>query len=181
MRCVIGEARPGADHATASFASVTGREEDLVAQQARLADLTVVPHPDAGEDVSSSDALHAVLFDSGRPVLISPQVAPATIGTPRLPGLERHRRSRPPRRLAALPWMQRAEAVRILSAEGYQRRGPGAPELAAYLALHGVHADIEMFQLGRQLGRRRLAGGGAASSAATCWRWAPIRIRGCAS
>src|SRR6201991_757263 len=56
-------------------------EEALVAQQARLADLTVVPHPDAGEDVSSSDALHAVLFDSGRPVLISPQTAPTTIGS----------------------------------------------------------------------------------------------------
>ena len=52
-----------------------------MAQQARLADLTVVPHPDAGEDVSSSDALHAVLFDSGRPVLISPQPPPPTIGT----------------------------------------------------------------------------------------------------
>jgi nucleotide-binding universal stress UspA family protein len=47
---------------------------------------------------------------------------------------------------AALPWLQRAEAVRILSAEGYQRRGPAAPDLAAYLALHGVHADIVMFQ-----------------------------------
>ncbi len=50
---------------TASFAAVTGREEDIVAQQARLADLTVVPHPEAGEDVSSSDALHAVLFELG--------------------------------------------------------------------------------------------------------------------
>ena len=42
--------------------------------------------------------------------------------------------------------MQRADAVRILSAEGYQRRGPGAPDLAAYLALHGVHADILNFK-----------------------------------
>src|SRR5579871_6042755 len=65
---------------TASFAAVTGREDDLVAQQARLADLTIVPHPEAGEDVSSSDALHAVLFDSGKPVLIAPQIAPAAIG-----------------------------------------------------------------------------------------------------
>ena len=78
---VVQEAHWGSDHATASFAAVTGREEDIVAQQARLADLTVVPHPDAGEDVSSSDALHAVLFDSGRPVLISPQQSPADIGT----------------------------------------------------------------------------------------------------
>lgn len=41
--------------------------------------------------------------------------------------------------------MIEAEAVRILSADGYQRRGPAAPELAAYLALHGINADIVMF------------------------------------
>src|SRR5579883_1189196 len=129
---------------TASFAAVTGREEDIVAQQARLADLTVVPHPEAGEDVSSSDALHAVLFDSGKPVLIAPQIAPAAIGTRICLGWNGTAESASAV-TAALPWLQRAEAVRILSAEGYQRRGPAAPELAAYLALHGVHADIEMF------------------------------------
>src|SRR6185312_2836539 len=116
----LSEARSGVDHATASFAAVTGREEDIVAQQARLADLTVVPHPDAGEDVSSSDALHAVLFDSGRPVLISPQVAPTTIGT-RVCLAWNGTAESASSALAALPWMQRAEAVKILSAEGYQR------------------------------------------------------------
>jgi nucleotide-binding universal stress UspA family protein len=141
----LSEARPGVEHATASFASVTGREEDLVAQQARLADLTVVPHPDAGEDVSSSDALHAVLFDSGRPVLVSPQVASTTVGSRVCLGWNGTAESASAV-YAALPWLQRADAVRILSAEGYQRRGPGAPDLAAYLAMHGVHADIVMFQ-----------------------------------
>ncbi len=47
---------------------------------------------------------------------------------------------------AALPWSATAPTRWILSAEGYQRRGPAAPDLAAYLALHGVHADIVMFQ-----------------------------------
>ena len=142
---IVQEARPGSDYATASFAAITGREEDLVAQQARLADVTVVPHPDAGEDVSSSDALHAVLFDSGRPVLISPRVAPTMIGTRICLGWNGTAESASAV-LAAIPWLQRAEAVRILSAEGYQRRGPAAPELVTYLALHGVHADIVMFQ-----------------------------------
>src|SRR5215813_4032131 len=141
---VVREAHPGLDHATASFASVTGREEDIVAQQARLADLTVVPHPDAGEDVSSSDALHAVLFDSGRPELISPRTAPSAIGNRICLGWNGTAESASAV-YAALPWLQQAEAVRILSAEGYQRRGPAAPDLAAYLALHGVHADIVMF------------------------------------
>ena len=142
---VVQEAYPNAGHASASFAAVTGREEDIVAQQARLADLTVVPHPDSGEDVSSSDALHAVLFDSGRPVLISPQVAPTTIGT-RVCVAWNGTAESASSVLAAMPWMQKAEGVAILSADGYQRRGPGAPELSAYLALHGVHASTVTFR-----------------------------------
>ena len=142
---VVGEPRPGTATATASFAAVIGREEDLVAQQARLADLTVVPHPEAGEDVSSSDALHAVLFDSGRPVLLAPQVAPATVGTRICLGWNGTAESASAVS-AVLPWLKRAEAVRILSGDGYQRRGPAAPELAAYLALHEVEADMVTFQ-----------------------------------
>ncbi len=153
----VSEPHFGAAHATASFASVTGREEDIVAQQARLADLTVVPHPDSGEDVSSSDALHAVLFDSGRPVLISPQVAPKSIGS-RVCLAWNGTAESAASALAAMPWMQQAEAVRILSAEGYQRRGPAAPDLAAYLALHGVNADITMFRpVGSSVGAGLLA------------------------
>ena len=143
---------------SASFASVTGREEDIVAQQARLADITVVPHPESGEDVSSSDALHAVLFDSGRPVLVSPRVALPSIGTRICLGWNGTAESASAVG-AALPWMERADAVRILSSEGYQRRGPGAPELAAYLALHGIDAEIEVF-------RPHQAGVGAALLAA---------------
>lgn len=141
----VQEPRAGADEATASFVSVTGREEDVVAQQARLADLTVVPHPEAGEDVSSSDALHAVLFDSGRPVLISPQIPPASIGR-RVAIAWNGTAESAQAVLAALPWMKRAEAVRVLSAEEYQRRGPGADELIDYLALHGIRAEGQTFR-----------------------------------
>jgi nucleotide-binding universal stress UspA family protein len=77
-------------------------------------------------------------------VLIAPQVAPQTIGARVCLGWNGTAESASAV-YAALPWLQRADAVRILSADGYQRRGPGAPDLAAYLALHGVHADIVMF------------------------------------
>ncbi len=76
--------------ATASFELVTGREDDLVAQLARLADICIVPHPEGGDEVSSSNALHAVLFDSGRPVLIAAHEAPRTHRRARLRRLERH-------------------------------------------------------------------------------------------
>ncbi len=141
----LGEPAPGVHMPTASFATVTGREEDLVAQQARLADLTVVPHLETSEDISSSDALHAVLFDSGRPVLIAPREPPATLGT-RICLAWNGTAESASAVWAALPWMQRASAVRILSAEEYQRRGPGAPDLVEYLALHGIAAEIATFK-----------------------------------
>ena len=145
------------DHPTASFASITGREEDLVAQQARLADLTIVPHPEAGEDVSSSDALHAALFDSGRPVLIAPRAAPSSVGTRVAVGWNGTAESSAAV-WGALPFLQRASAVRILWSEDYQRRGPHAPELAAYLRLHGISAEIATFRLiDREVGAGLLA------------------------
>ena len=133
------------NHATAAFASVTGREEDIVAQQARLSDLTIVPHPQSEDDVSSSDALHAVLFDSGRPVMVAPHTPPATIGS-RICVAWNGTAESAAGVLAAIPWMQRADAIRVLTAEGYQRRGPEAQDLAEYLALHGLKAEIATFQ-----------------------------------
>ena len=148
------------DEATASFDIVTGREDDLVAQLARLADLAVVPHPEAGDDVSSSDALHAVLFDSGRPVLIAPPAAPSSIGA-RVCVAWNGTAESAAAVLGALPWLKRAETVRILCADEYQRRGPAAPELARYLALHGVRAETAQFRpIEREVGRGLLAAAG---------------------
>jgi len=152
----VAEPHAGAG-ATANFASITGREEDLVAQLARLADLTVVPHPEAGDEVSSSDALHAVLFDSGRPVLIAPQAAPAAIAT-RICVAWNGTAESAAAAQATIPWMQRAQAVRVLYADEYQRRGPGAMELAGYLALHDVQAEIAQFRpVDKDVGRGLLA------------------------
>lgn len=153
----VAEPHPGAG-ATANFASITGREEDLVAQLARLTDLTVVPHPESGDDVSSSDALHAVLFDSGRPVLIAPQRPLPTIGQ-RICVAWNGTAESAAAVQAAIPWMQRAEKVQILSADEYQRRGPGAMELASYLALHGIQVEAAQFRpVDKDVGRGLLQG-----------------------
>lgn len=152
----IRSAHPGAG-ATAEFAVVTGREDDLVAQLARLADLTVVPHPEGGDEVSSSDALHAVLFDSGRPVLIAPRVAPKTLGTRVCVAWNGSAESAAAAQ-AAIPWMKRATAVRVLSSDEYQRRGPLASELARYLAMHGVEPELATFRsIDKDVGRGLLA------------------------
>jgi nucleotide-binding universal stress UspA family protein len=121
-----------------------GQEAEIVTQQARLADITVVPHPISGEALSSWGTLHAVLFDSGRPVVIAPRSEPSSIGNKVCLAWNGTAESAEAM-LSALPWLRKAEAARVLSSEEYQRHGPAAPEIVAYLAAHGINADIEIF------------------------------------
>ena len=141
----VAEPKPGTDKPTASFLAVTGREPNIVANQARLADLIVLSHPAGAKEVSSSDALHAVLFDSARPVLIAPRTVPPVIGNRICLGWNGTAESASAV-MTALPWLQRAQSIRILWSEDYQRRGPSAPDLQEYLAAHGLIADGAMFQ-----------------------------------
>jgi nucleotide-binding universal stress UspA family protein len=160
----VGDPSPlgaqGARAPSASFAAVAGREEELVAQQARLADLTVVAQS-GPSDLPSAEALNAVLFDSGRPVLVAPPVAPAVIGR-RICLAWNGTAESASAVTAALPWLAQAEAVRILTADDYQRPGPPAADLAAYLALHGINAEIAPFRpVDRDVGAGLLQAAGA--------------------
>lgn len=130
---------------TADCAVITGREEDLLAQEARLADLCVVPHPDAAkEEVNITDTLHAVLFDSGRPVLVAPANPPEHIGQRICIGWNGSAQSSAAV-AEGLPWLERAQAVRILTNNDYQRRGPSAEGLRDYLAWHNIKAEVHAF------------------------------------
>jgi nucleotide-binding universal stress UspA family protein len=140
----IGEATPGKGGPVASFGWVSAREPDQVVYQARLSDMSVIPHPEAGDDASSADMLHAMLFDSGRPVLIAPHAPPVSLGRRVCIGWNGTAEAASAV-YALTPWLKRADKVRILSASGYQRRGPAGQELADFLAMHGVHADWVMF------------------------------------
>ena len=141
----------------ASFRSVTGREHEIVSYAARLSDLTVVPHAHSGEEVSSSEALHAVLFDSGRPVVIAPKISPAVVGK-RICIAWNGTGESASAVLSILPWAKHAEAVQVLHSEDYQRRGPEAAALLEYLALHGVRAELRSFRaIDKEVGAGLLA------------------------
>jgi hypothetical protein len=47
---------------------------------------------------------------------------------------------------AALPWLHRANAVRILYADEYQRRGPGVEGIRSYLRWHEIEAETQLFK-----------------------------------
>jgi nucleotide-binding universal stress UspA family protein len=142
---LLAEPKPGQQRATASFTVSIGREEELVAEQARLADLTVVPHPQAAGPAAWVDVLHAVLFNSGRPVLLAAERCPKVIGE-RICIAWNGTAESASGVAAALPWLKLAKAVRVLTALGYQRRGPSAQELVPYLCRHGVAAELATFQ-----------------------------------
>jgi nucleotide-binding universal stress UspA family protein len=142
---MVGDAVMGRNEPSASFASVTGREDEIISFQARLSDLTIVPHPQHGEDVASADALHAVLFESGRPVLMAPFAKPATLGK-RIAIAWNGSHEAASALASIMPFVRQAEAVRVLVSDDYQRRGPLGAEVVEYIAHHGVTADIVSFK-----------------------------------
>ncbi len=153
----LAEGLPGRAQASAALKIVTGRDEEVVPAMAMLADLTILPHPSDDEEATASECLHAVLFESGRPVLIAPPVAPASIG--RRCCIAWNGTVESSAALAAmLPWLKRAEAVRVLHAGEYQRNGPVAEAVVPYLELHGVQADVGEFKpVNRDVGAGMLA------------------------
>jgi hypothetical protein len=141
----VGDAARGRNEPSASFSSMTGREDEIIAFQARLADLTIVPHPLAGEDVAAADALHAVLFDSGRPVLLAPVETPVSIGK-RIAVAWNGTANAASALASVMPFVRQAEAVCILTSVDYFRRGPSAGDVAEYISHHGVAASVVQFR-----------------------------------
>jgi nucleotide-binding universal stress UspA family protein len=141
----VGDAQRGRNEPSACFTTMTGREEEIIAYQARLADLTIVPHPLAGEDVAAADALHAVLFDSGRPVLLAPVQPPQSIGK-RIAIAWNGTAYAASALASVMPYIRQAEAVRVLTSEEYFRRGPSVAEVVEYISHHGVAAEAGVFQ-----------------------------------
>ncbi len=140
----MGDAMRGRNEPSASFMTMMGREDELVAYKARLADLAIVPHPLAGEDVAAAGALHAVLFDSGRPVLLAPVEPPTSIGK-RIAIAWNGTANAASALASVMPFVRQAEAVRILVCDDYFKPGPSGAEVAEYISHHGISADVVKF------------------------------------
>ena len=124
----------------------SGPEPVVLAAAGRLSDLIVLGRPDKSMDGQTAASLDAALFDTGRAVLVAP---PATVAPSlcRRVALAWNGSAEASRVVGmALPYLAKAEAVTILSAPGTDKRAP-AEALAGYLALHGIKADVESFEL----------------------------------
>ena len=142
--------------ATVSFIEEAGRQVDVIKRHGRLADLIAVAKPDRDRNLGQN-TLKSALFHSGRPVLMCPpaQSAPETLGA-----------------RVTIAWNGSAEAARALSQSREVLRaadkvwilsngsdaGPGtsSDDVVAYLALHGITAEVSAFSAKRKLGAELL-------------------------
>lgn len=147
----VVDAPPGPQGPSAAWVEETGREDEVAAQRGRLADLIVVARPTQDSDVTFRMTLNAAIRETGRPVLVIPpggakltghKVAIAWNGS--------HESSRAVR--LAMTFVESADEVFILTAEGGGTRAAAASQLATYLAWHGIAAKTRTFEIADRAG-----------------------------
>ena len=128
---------------SAAWHEVTGREPDVLTSRGRVADLIVMNRPNGENEGPMAATLDAAIFDTGRPVLVVPAKAPATLGERIVVAWNGSAQSA--RAVgAALPLLARAQEVTVLTGDGAAAKVPGA-RLLPCLARHGIRAQHESF------------------------------------
>jgi nucleotide-binding universal stress UspA family protein len=134
---LIEAGRPGPGyrwHQAESF------EDADIAGAARLFDLTVLARPDAEGTAPRISLLEAVLFESGRPVLLVPRNGGAAAFEHAL--VAWNRSSESVRTVAlAMPLLEQCRKVTVLSVSKWRFPGPSGEEFAAALRQNGVAAE----------------------------------------
>ena len=114
--------------------------ESFVGSYGRVFDITVLSRPDANTIGLHNRAIESGLFESGRPILLSPPVPPKDIATNVMIhwncSTEQARAT-----AAAMPLLQEAKRVTVLTVSGGQGvPGPTAEQLLAHLQRNGIAA-----------------------------------------
>jgi nucleotide-binding universal stress UspA family protein len=130
---------------SASWREVTGFESDLIGRLGRIFDLTVIAR--RGPRGSAHDTVQAALLETGRPMLLAPPTVPAGIGDTVL--LAWNASPQAARAVAsALPFLQQAARVVVMSVGNGPEPVPNAVELARALAWHGIGAQARHLEQG---------------------------------
>lgn len=158
----LTEQRAGSGPST-SFVEYAGKQAIAVRQYGRLADLICVPKPDRKSNLGTN-TLQSALYSSGRPVMMCPPRAgmPETLGESVTIGwngsLEASRAV-----ALSMPIIEKAGTVTILTT-GKQAEATSATDLAEYLTLCGISAEIREFQKRDSIGHELLNQSAAAGA-----------------
>jgi nucleotide-binding universal stress UspA family protein len=132
--------------------------EAIVGSHGRAFDVIVMGRPDANTAGPYQRAIESALFESGRPVLLSPPVAPKQIATNIMihwNGSTEQARTN----ALAMPLLRQAGRVTVLSVVGGQDvPGPSAEQVRRQLRLNGIAAEpVSVKVEGRSTGEAVLA------------------------
>lgn len=133
---IVGAPERG-DAVTVSYREVAGHLSRALDREARLCDLVVFPPIRETDDPEVQDGFIRALTKLERPVLLSSESPPKTIGRRVAVGWDggiacAHAL------MSALPYLLRAEHVEILSVVEPASPARGSEDVAAYLGLHGI-------------------------------------------
>jgi nucleotide-binding universal stress UspA family protein len=121
----------------AGWSEAEGSEAEIVGTRGRLFDLIVMGRTKGSASSRWRETCEAALFESGRPLLLAPSVAPATVGTSIVIGWNGSTESA--RTIAmAMPLLLAADRVEVLTVEGETSFGPSGAQLAEHLGHHGI-------------------------------------------
>jgi nucleotide-binding universal stress UspA family protein len=132
--------------------------EDFIGNYGRVFDVIVMNRRDANSGPMHDRAIESGLFESGRPILLSPPSPPNQIATNVL--IAWNCSTEQARATAlAMPILQKADRVTILTVIGGTGvPGPSADQLIRYLRRNGIVADSMKVELdGRSTGEAILA------------------------
>jgi nucleotide-binding universal stress UspA family protein len=127
-----------ADGPSAEWREEAGRQNAVVGMLGRVFDLIVVERPAKLASLAEA-TLEDALFESGRPVLMAPPTPPKSIGECMV--IAWNGSTETARTVAlAMPYLQQAGRVQVLSIEGAMQPGPSGDDLAAALRRRGIGA-----------------------------------------
>ena len=136
----LASVAPGATGPGYGWHSRTPAGDAFVASHGRVFDLVVLGRPISGKAVPSMATLEAVLFETGRPMLIAPPIPPTLLGDTVV--IAWNASTETARSVAfATPFLRRAKRVIVLSVEGWSVPGPSGAELADMLRRNGIETE----------------------------------------
>jgi nucleotide-binding universal stress UspA family protein len=115
-------------------------EDSFIGSHGRVFDLIVLGRPGPDPQNPRTPPLETALFESGRPALIVPPVAPKVIGKNILVHWNRSMQQARTTEFA-LPFLRRAEKVTVLMIEGGTVSGPSGEQAAQHLRRNGIKSD----------------------------------------
>jgi nucleotide-binding universal stress UspA family protein len=145
------------DLLTAQWTEDEGREDEVIARNGRLSDLILVPKPVKENEIYSTLALNAALFETGRPMLLLPEngmeAFPKSVAICWNGSMEGARAVS-----AALPFLKHAEEVYVMTADTNDTGATVGNELCEYLMWHAIAAKTVFFSpAGKSVGEALLA------------------------